>query len=1475
MHYRPAFQVVKLLVALLISFTAQSQTNTPRTVSINSNCGGYMEYLPADYPTATSKKYPTIIYIHGGASFGGGTTASLTAMDTVEGIPLYIAKGWFPTSIVTPYGDTASFIAISPQFKKAPTTPQDVKAVIDYVLAHYRVDLNRLYLTGFSLGGNAVWQAPYNLTQAQRLAAIVPVAGYNNPYYDTTAKFIAGANVAVWAIHSNADQTAQIAWSVNMVARINSYNPATPAILTRLSTQSHDSTVTAAYNPSYRPNGKNIYEWMLQYARAYPPIANAGKDTSIVLPASGATFTGNSVTLSLSGSASTDRQGLALSYLWTKVAGPAQYSISNPAAVNPVVSGLIAGTYKFQLTVTNTAGLSASSTVNIFVINPGAAVPPVASAGADTSILFPQNSLVLNGSASYAPNGAIQTYAWTQLTGPVQATIATPGAVTTTASNLKPGLYQFALKVTDNLDSVGRDTVQIRVINSSPNIAPIARAGADQTITLPTSSVTLNGSASSDTDGVITSYYWRQLNGPSQSNIGTPNQISTTVTNLAMGVYQFELTVQDDSSALGKDTLSFFVNPQPKLIQVNVYGGATQAGTGWNNWNVSSSLTATALKYSDGTTSTVKAVLSASNAVADNGASYPTTMCPTAVGRTSSYFYNAARTLVISGLNTGSQYNFEAYASRANTNATSTYTVGATTLGILVNNNYTNKASFSNLTPSSSGSITVTINASGVYNYLNGFTLTEIGKAASTNKSPIAIAGADQSINLPTRQVTVDGSASSDPDGSIKSYSWQQISGPSPASITSPNAASSTITGLDTGVYTFQLTVTDNQGAVATSLLKVTVGTLGYNNVPPIADAGPDTTINLPADSIQLDASASHDPDGSITQYSWLKIAGPAQYRISNAAIANPMIGGLFAGIYQFQLTVTDNFGVSAKDTVTIQVTATTPIPPVANAGSDISLSIPVDSTVLTGAASYDKTGSPLTYSWHKVAGPDQYTFNDSTLVSPKLSNLTGGAYIFELTVTDTSGLTGKDSVTIIVKPNLPPIAAAGNDITLTLPVSSAQLDGSGSSDPDGSITSYRWSEVSGPTTFSINDPTAVKPTISLLTKGVYTVALTVTDNLGATASDTIVITVLPAPNTPPVANVGPDQTIILPASSAVLNGSASKDNDGIIISYHWSQISGPSTSTLDTPDSVTTNAGGLVAGSYSFELTVTDDSLSKGKDTVVITVSPATRLVKVNIYGGSFPAGTGWNNWNVASKLASGLLAYSDGSSSAISAALSGSNGVADNGAGYPTTMCPTEAGRTTSYFWDPRTLTLSGLDGTKQYNLELYSSRTSAYPGTFTLGNSTIILDPTKNYSKTVAWNNITPTNGQIIVSLYGNYNYINGFTLTENAASGSTTSGSVMTAATANFRSGPDSAAGLTVFPNPFRDQVQVQINSTGAGQVTITLVDRSGRVLKQYGFTKPSGTLIKTLSVQDLPIGVYYLKTQTAFWTKTIMIVKQRH
>ncbi|MBN8850254.1 MAG: PKD domain-containing protein, partial [Sphingobacteriales bacterium] len=318
--------------------------------------------------------------------------------------------------------------------------------------------------------------------------------------------------------------------------------------------------------------------------------------------------------------------------------------------------------------------------------------------------------------------------------------------------------------------------------------------------------------------------------------------------------------------------------------------------------------------------------------------------------------------------------------------------------------------------------------------------------------------------------------------------------------------------------------------------------------------------------------------------------------------------------------------------------------PPVASAGADQTITLPVNATVLNGSASQDSDGTIKSYHWAQISGPSASILSTPDSVITNIGNLMEGSYSFELTVTDDSLATGRDTVIVTVKTNLPPIAAAGSDITIRLPTSSAELNGSGSSDPDGTIASYRWNEVSGPNTYTINDSTIPNPIISGLIKGTYVITLKVTDNLGATSADTVIVTVYPAPNVAPVANAGPDQTIVLPTSSATLNGTGSMDSDGTIISYHWRQVSGPSTGTLSTPDSVITNVGSLVEGSYSFELTVTDDSLAVGKDTVVVNVSAAARQsqIKVNVYGGSYPAGSDWNNWNVTSSLTSTAFKYS-----------------------------------------------------------------------------------------------------------------------------------------------------------------------------------------------------------------------------------------
>jgi|GEM_PF-2141578 len=91
------------------------------------------------------------------------------------------------------------------------------------------------------------------------------------------------------------------------------------------------------------------------------------------------------------------------------------------------------------------------------------------------------------------------------------------------------------------------------------NHPPVANAGADQTITLPATTATLDGSGSTDPDNNITSYLWTKISGPSLPNIAASNTALTSVNNLAEGTYEFELKVTDAGGLSDKDTVKLTV----------------------------------------------------------------------------------------------------------------------------------------------------------------------------------------------------------------------------------------------------------------------------------------------------------------------------------------------------------------------------------------------------------------------------------------------------------------------------------------------------------------------------------------------------------------------------------------------------------------------------------------------------------------------------------------------------------------------------------------------------------------------------------------------------------------------------------------------------------------------------------------------------------------------------------------------------
>ena len=189
------------------------------------------------------------------------------------------------------------------------------------------------------------------------------------------------------------------------------------------------------------------------------------------------------------------------------------------------------------------------------------------------------------------------------------------------------------------------------------------------------------------------------------------------------------------------------------------------------------------------------------------------------------------------------------------------------------------------------------------------------------------------------------------------------------------------------------------------------------NNKPPIAIAGVDMMIFLPLDSITIDGGASYDPDGSIREYLWSKIAGPSSLITSNPKSSANKIKNLVQGSYSFELQVTDNGGLVSKDTVIVTVSSlfATNHPPNAFAGDDQTIIWPINSALLDGSRSSDPDYNIHSYKWTNISGPPSFTIVDSNAVQTQVTNLTEGVYLFELTVTDAALLVTKDTVKINV----------------------------------------------------------------------------------------------------------------------------------------------------------------------------------------------------------------------------------------------------------------------------------------------------------------------------------------------------------------------------------------------------------------------------------------------------------------------------
>jgi large repetitive protein len=490
------------------------------------------------------------------------------------------------------------------------------------------------------------------------------------------------------------------------------------------------------------------------------------------------------------------------------------------------------------------------------------------------------------------------------------------------------------------------------------------------------------------------------------------------------------------------------------------------------------------------------------------------------------------------------------------------------------------------------------------------------------NHPPVANAGINQAVNENT-SVTLNGIAIDPDPNNMLSYSWLQIAGPevtlSNNNTTNPSFIAPSISS-DTTLK-FSLTAKDDKGDLSSPGV-VTVIVKAVNQ-PPIANAGPDQTVN-PGHVISLDGTKSNDPDDDPITYLWKQTAGPTvKLNGDNSPMATftaPSTNNISADTdLIFTLTVSDSKNATSTDNVKVTVKYI-PAPnksPVSNAGVDQSVNAG-DSVSLDGIGSKDAEGNITSYSWKQIQGP-AVTLNGSdtaraSFTAPSVSSDT--SLKFSLTVKDDKGAVSSPTiVTITVKAvNHPPVASI---TTIDQTVNEGEivsLDATKTNDPDGDSLTYLWRQTAGPTV-EINDANSAiatlkaPPNLSLSSDIVLTFQLTVSDSKNAidTANMNVKVRHTTPPNKSPVANAG-ENKVVNEGTLVTLDGTKSTDPDGGPITYSWIQTNGNPV-TLNSAD---TSTPSFTAPSVSqditlkFSLTVKDDKGAISSPSIVTIIVKA-----------------------------------------------------------------------------------------------------------------------------------------------------------------------------------------------------------------------------------------------------------------------------
>lgn len=914
-------RTMMLLLFFTIALNTFSQTHTPITTSISPNIGGYWEYLPADYATS-NKTYPLLLFFHGKAERGSGSQTDLQLVLTY-GPPKEITDGVFPKTI-TVDGNNYSFIVISPQLQNtAIETAQDFNILMNYIRHHYRIDESRIYLTGLSLGaGRILYSAASSLTNANLTAAMV--AASTDWTGDTVlASNIAEANVPLWLATNTEDPTIPYSYTVWWKDFLSSYTPPMnpQPILDTFGVKGHDSW-TQLFDPTFRPRGVNVYEWLLQYNRGmdtatrhvYPYIS---VPDTVTLPVKSITLNGTA--------SSTDSGALLISYQWKVLSGPTGYQLSNSTSSIATLTRLSPGKYTVQLTVSNNKGVSGSSNAVIVTVQ---GQNPLAVAQAPSSISLPVDSVTLDGGASYDPLGTIASYNWSCISGQSGYMFNSTTNKVAKVSGLTGGVYDFLLNVKNNRGYEASDTVSVLVKNAvvTGPVAVIRNPGL-----VTATSATLDASASYTATGrTISKWQWNYISGPKNYVIQNSLSAITKVSNLVNGTYTFQVKVSDASGS-GSGRVTFTVNLAAATVNAVINGpssiafpadsvildGSSSTSSNGNltyNWAVISapagyvlgSNVASVFKISKMNAGIYKIVLTAKNATGQQDTDTATVSVNPASEMVQAIIHAfASITLPVDSVDLDGSASFS-----SNGALTYNWAVISGPAGYVLNSTVAPTVKLSKM---KAGTYVVTLTVKNS----NGLQDSDTASITVNTATPTvkAVINAPASITLPVDSVALNGSTSSSSNGGL-TYNWIVVSGPTGYVLSSTTASVLKVTKMKAGTYVFALIARNGTGQQDSTTATVVVNQAAATGpVAVIVNPGTVTTS-----SVTLDASGSYTvPGRTITSYLWNYMAGPKNAVIQSPSSAITAVTNLTNGTYTYRVKVTDKAG-SNSQTVTFTV---------------------------------------------------------------------------------------------------------------------------------------------------------------------------------------------------------------------------------------------------------------------------------------------------------------------------------------------------------------------------------------------------------------------------------------------------------------------------------------------------------------------------------------------------------------------------